>query len=137
MVKVGNRSVFRCFLFTTYQVAPNSKGITMADYRDQMQTRAGTQTRADIDQGLRSYMLGIYNYMATAIGVTGVAAFGMGRSVMLGCAMTHSWRDACGRDVRAKGGATGARAVWPAASLLPAHLSSSWRHARGHSARRC
>ncbi len=49
----------------------------MADYRDQMQTRAGTQTRADIDQGLRSYMLGIYNYMATAIGVTGVAAFGM------------------------------------------------------------
>lgn len=48
----------------------------MADYRDQVQTRAGTQTRADIDEGLRSYMLGIYNYMATAIGVTGVAAFG-------------------------------------------------------------
>ena len=54
----------------------NSKGINMADYRDQVQTRAGTQTRADIDEGLRSYMLGIYNYMATAIGVTGVAAFG-------------------------------------------------------------
>ena len=50
----------------------------MADYRDQMQTRAGTQTRADIDQGLRSYMLGnLHYYMATAIGVTGVAAFGM------------------------------------------------------------
>ena len=48
----------------------------MADYRDQVQTRVGTQTRADIDEGLRSYMLGIYNYMATAIGVTGVAAFG-------------------------------------------------------------
>lgn len=48
----------------------------MADYRDQVQTRAGTQTRSDIDEGLRSYMLGIYNYMATAIGVTGVAAFG-------------------------------------------------------------
>ena len=48
----------------------------MADYRDQVQTRAGAQTRADIDEGLRSYMLGIYNYMATAIGVTGVAAFG-------------------------------------------------------------
>ena len=55
----------------------NSKGINMADYRDQIQTRAGTQSRADIDEGLRSYMLGIYNYMATAIGVTGVAAFGM------------------------------------------------------------
>ncbi|MEP1207023.1 MAG: Bax inhibitor-1/YccA family protein [Rhizobiaceae bacterium] len=49
----------------------------MADYRDQIQTRAGTQSRADIDEGLRSYMLGIYNYMATAIGLTGVAAFGM------------------------------------------------------------
>ena len=40
----------------------------MADYRDQIQARAGTQTRTDIDAGLRSYMLGIYNYMATAIG---------------------------------------------------------------------
>lgn len=49
----------------------------MADYRDQIQTQASTGTRADIDAGLRSYMLGIYNYMATAIGVTGVAAFGM------------------------------------------------------------
>ena len=49
----------------------------MADYRDQIQTRAGTQASAEIDQGLRSYMLGIYNYMATAIGITGVAAFGM------------------------------------------------------------
>ena len=49
----------------------------MADYRDQIQTRAGVGTQADIDQGLRSYMLGIYNYMASAIGVTAVAAFGM------------------------------------------------------------
>jgi len=49
----------------------------MADYRDQIQTRAGAENRTDIDQGLRSYMLGIYNYMATAIGLTGVAAFGM------------------------------------------------------------
>ena len=51
----------------------------MADIREQAQYRTGAATRAgaDIDQGLRSYMLGIYNYMATAIGVTGVAAFGM------------------------------------------------------------
>ena len=49
----------------------------MADYRDQIQTRAGAENRTDIDEGLRSYMLGIYNYMATAIGLTGVAAFGM------------------------------------------------------------
>jgi len=49
----------------------------MADYRDQIQTRTSAGARADIDEGLRSYMLGIYNYMATAIGLTAVAAFGM------------------------------------------------------------
>ena len=51
----------------------------MADYKDQLQarTQAGTQTRADMDEGLRSYMLGIYNYMATALAVTGIAALGM------------------------------------------------------------
>jgi len=51
----------------------------MADYREETQFRSGTATRtgAEIDQGLRSYMLGIYNYMASAIGVTAVAAFGM------------------------------------------------------------
>ena len=49
----------------------------MADYRDQLQGRVQTGTRADIDQGLRSYMLGIYNYMATAIALTGVSALGM------------------------------------------------------------
>ena len=55
----------------------NSKGINMADYRDQVQTRAGAQTRAEIDEGLRSYMLGIYNYMATALAVTGISAIGL------------------------------------------------------------
>ena len=51
----------------------------MADYREETRFQTGTAARtgAEIDQGLRSYMLGIYNYMATAIGVTGVAAFGM------------------------------------------------------------
>ncbi len=51
----------------------------MADYREQFQARTDAQVRssAEMDQGLRSYMLGIYNYMATAIGVTAVAAFGM------------------------------------------------------------
>ncbi|MFD0916689.1 Bax inhibitor-1/YccA family protein [Pseudahrensia aquimaris] len=47
----------------------------MADLREQMRMQtAGTATRADIDQGLRSYMLGIYNYMASALAVTGIAA---------------------------------------------------------------
>ena len=49
----------------------------MADYREYEQGAVRAGTRADIDEGLRSYMLGIYNYMATAIGVTAVAAFGM------------------------------------------------------------
>ena len=31
---------------------------------------------AEIDLGLRAYMLGVYNYMATALGVTGLFAFG-------------------------------------------------------------
>lgn len=51
----------------------------MADYKEETRFQTGTAARtgAEIDQGLRSYMLGIYNYMATAIGVTGVSAFGM------------------------------------------------------------
>lgn len=50
----------------------------MADYRDQ-QARFGstaTQSAAEYDQGLRSYMLGIYNYMSLALALTGLAAMG-------------------------------------------------------------
>ena len=43
-------------------------------YQPQAQTRAGT--RAEIDQGLRSYMLGVYNYMASGLAVTGAVAAG-------------------------------------------------------------
>lgn len=48
----------------------------MADVRfqNQAQTRAGTQ--AEIDRGLRSYMLGVYNYMASGLAVTGAVAAG-------------------------------------------------------------
>ena len=35
-----------------------------------------TRTKAEIDQGLRSYMLRVYNYMAIGLIVTGLAAFG-------------------------------------------------------------
>ena len=42
----------------------------MAELRYPSQTRAQTQT--GIDQGLRSYMLGIYNYMALGVAVTAV-----------------------------------------------------------------
>ncbi len=40
-----------------------------------MQGRAGTLDQAQIDQGLRSYMLGVYNYMASALLLTGIVAF--------------------------------------------------------------
>lgn len=50
----------------------------MADYRNQS-ARPGTvayRPQAEIDQGLRAYMLRVYNYMALALGLTGVAALG-------------------------------------------------------------
>jgi FtsH-binding integral membrane protein len=42
----------------------------MAELRYPSQSRAGTQVA--VDQGLRSYMLGIYNYMALGVAVTAV-----------------------------------------------------------------
>src|SRR6218665_2680412 len=50
---------------------------TMADfnnYQNRM-TRSGAQAGADIDQGLRSYMLKVYNLMAMGLAITGVAAY--------------------------------------------------------------
>ena len=37
--------------------------------------RAGTMTQAQIDQGLRKYMLGVYNYMASGLALTGIVAY--------------------------------------------------------------
>lgn len=42
----------------------------MADVRYQPTARA--QSRAEIDQGLRSYMMGVYNYMALGVAATAV-----------------------------------------------------------------
>ncbi|KAB0572473.1 Bax inhibitor-1/YccA family protein [Brucella pituitosa] len=50
----------------------------MADFRNiQAQQRpvGGARADASIDQGLRSYMLGVYNMMAIGLAVTGLAAF--------------------------------------------------------------
>ena len=49
----------------------------MSDYQEN-RANYGTATRTGVqyDAGLRSYMLGIYNYMALALAVTGVAALG-------------------------------------------------------------
>lgn len=48
----------------------------MADYRNINAQRgvATGRSAAEIDQGLRSYMLKIYNYMALAVGLTGITA---------------------------------------------------------------
>jgi FtsH-binding integral membrane protein len=46
-------------------------------------TIRSTTRSTQIDQGLRSYMLGIYNYMALGLGLTGIVAFMMSQNEML------------------------------------------------------
>ncbi len=48
----------------------------MAELRN-YQSQVGSATRADIDEGLRAYMLKVYNLMALGLVITGVAAIGM------------------------------------------------------------
>lgn len=50
----------------------------MAQFENRAQS-AGTVQRsgADVDQGLRSYMLGVYNYMAGGVALTGLVAYAM------------------------------------------------------------
>ena len=50
----------------------------MSDYDRYANARVGAGlagSPAAIDQGLRSYMLGVYNYMTLGLGLTGVVAF--------------------------------------------------------------
>ena len=50
----------------------------MSDYNtDYARGGYGAQSQAAINAGLRSYMLGIYNYMFLALALTGVVAFGV------------------------------------------------------------
>ncbi|WP_321389517.1 Bax inhibitor-1/YccA family protein [Emcibacter sp.] len=46
-------------------------------------SQTGVQTAAQIDAGLRSYMLTVYNYMAIALAVTGFVALGASQSMEL------------------------------------------------------
>ena len=55
----------------------SQKGVIMADLRN-YQARATPGVRADaaIDEGLRAYMIRVYNLMALGLAITGLAAFG-------------------------------------------------------------
>ena len=57
----------------------------MADFQDRFlrQATASRPMDASIDQGLRSYMLGVYNYMALALAATGAVAFATASSPAL------------------------------------------------------
>jgi FtsH-binding integral membrane protein len=46
--------------------------------QDRLVTR--TVERAEIDEGLRSYMLRVYNYMASGLALTGIVAYGVAQS---------------------------------------------------------
>lgn len=46
----------------------------MVDYNSRYST-APTRSAAEIDEGLRAYMLTVYNYMASALALTGLAAY--------------------------------------------------------------
>jgi uncharacterized protein len=50
----------------------------MADVR--YQNRTGVQTQAEIDQGLRSYMMGVYNYMALGVALTAIVVMAVASS---------------------------------------------------------
>ncbi|KKJ76121.1 membrane protein [Kiloniella litopenaei] len=52
----------------------------MIDRSTQRSVGYGQATAADIDAGLRKYMLGVYNYMSIALVITGLAAFGVSQS---------------------------------------------------------
>jgi uncharacterized protein len=51
----------------------------MADFNNYQNRMAQTRAQSDaaIDQGLRSYMLKVYNLMAVGLGITGIAAYGI------------------------------------------------------------
>lgn len=58
----------------------------MQDYTNRNKTTAraaGFGTAVDIDQGLRSYMLQVYNYMAGALALSGLVAFFVGTNEAL------------------------------------------------------
>jgi len=47
----------------------------MSDYDNQVLRGRGTTADQAVDQGLRTYMISVYNYMMIGLGVTGLAAY--------------------------------------------------------------
>ncbi len=47
----------------------------MSDFQERYMREAAAGTHAGIDEGLRAYMLRVYNYMALGVGLTGIVAF--------------------------------------------------------------
>lgn len=45
------------------------------DYKSRYGTQATARSAADVDEGLRAYMLTVYNYMASALTLTGLMAY--------------------------------------------------------------
>jgi hypothetical protein len=43
--------------------------------RNTYYSSASSKSAAEIDEGLRAYMLTVYNYMASALALTGLAAY--------------------------------------------------------------
>jgi len=52
----------------------------MADPRFQTSVQTRTRDEAVVDEGLRAYMLRVYNYMAMGLGLTGVVAYAVSSS---------------------------------------------------------
>jgi FtsH-binding integral membrane protein len=55
----------------------------MAFGSNRQTTFARTAARVDIDEGLRSYMLRVYNYMGSALALTGIVAYGVANTEAL------------------------------------------------------
>ncbi len=51
--------------------------------------QAARPASAEIDQGLRAYMIGVYNYMALGLGVTGLVALGANMAAVSRATGTH------------------------------------------------
>jgi FtsH-binding integral membrane protein len=51
--------------------------LQMVDYNPNIARNRGATASAEVDVGLRSYMLGVYNYMAIGLILTGIVAYGV------------------------------------------------------------